>query len=91
MKRFLSKYKASRWGYDGWAVKVEGHVLGWSVCSTREEVREVAREYASRFGNEDQLELFGRAKLPEIVKVRINVQEVPIPPHHKDYVQEQIV
>ena len=92
MKRFLSEFKAQRFGHDGWAIKLpSGKILDWSVCTTRDECREVAKEFANRFRFGEQGELFAMDPTPDVVKVRITVAEVPIPPHHKEYVQEQIV
>jgi hypothetical protein len=38
--------RSSRWGYDGWALRIDGAAepLAWSLCRTREECRELLRE-----------------------------------------------
>lgn len=65
MKRFL-QFRARRWGYDGWAIRVKGadKPMEWSVCTTREEARELRKEV---FPEDD---FFDRT---EVVKVRIDV------------------
>lgn len=45
MKAILS-HTSRRWGYDGWALRVRGAKapLGWSMCTTRREARDLRRE-----------------------------------------------
>lgn len=69
MKSFLS-HRAKRWGYDGWALRHKDvgngrcTPLWWTVCTTREEVRELQRTRKDFFSDF------------EIVKVKIKVEEV---------------
>ena len=67
MKRFL-QHRSNRWGYDGWGVRVKGasRALNHTVCTTREEAREVRAEM--------EADLFTRT---EVVKVKISVVVVP--------------
>lgn len=71
MKAFLLNHWSKRFGYEGWALKRNGHILDWTTSTTREEVRQLRLD---RFGPEVQLDLFG-ADQYEIVKVNINVEE----------------
>lgn len=66
MKAFL-QHKANRWGYDGWALRTRGDTnpYPWTVCTTREECRELRKERADLFDSS-----------AEIVKVRISVEAV---------------
>ena len=45
MKSFLD-HRSKRWGYDGWALRVRDAAcpILWTVCTTREEARELRRE-----------------------------------------------
>lgn len=65
MKRFLD-HRSNRFGYDGWALRIKGSQkpLDWSVCTTREEARELRREVFP------ELDFFDRT---EVVKVKIDV------------------
>lgn len=67
MKQFLS-HRSRRFGYDGWALrsKSDGWVVQWSVCTTRQECRELKKERHDLF-NDDW----------EIVKVKIG-EVVPV-------------
>jgi hypothetical protein len=66
MKSFL-KFRSKRFYYDGWALQVDGasKVLDWTVCTTREEARELLKE---RFQTRDFLQKI------KIVKVKITVE-----------------
>lgn len=66
MKRLLDN-RSKRWGYDGWAIRIKGapQPFDWSVCTTREEARELRAEV---FPESD---FFQRT---EIVKVKIRVE-----------------
>lgn len=66
MKSFL-RHRSNRWGHDGWALKMPGATspLLWSVCTTRQECRDLRREKADMF-----------ERGAEIVKVRIRVEAV---------------
>jgi hypothetical protein len=68
MKSFLQA-RSNRWTHDGWAIKVKGssHPMPWTVCTTREEARQLKID---RFKEDD---LFGKL---EIVKIKIEVREV---------------
>ena len=70
MRRFLDA-RSRRWGYDGWALKVKkaSQPMDWSVCTTREEARELRD--AEPFLTDIQI---------EIVKVRLIVESLPTPP-----------
>ncbi len=61
---------ANRWTHDGWALLIDGapHPLSWSLCTTREECRELLRERTKEG-------LFGRlAVSARPVKVRIRME-----------------
>lgn len=66
MKSFL-RNRSGRFGYDGWALACPdtGYVFDWTVCTTRQECRDLRREKA---------DLFERGA--EIVKVKISVEAV---------------
>ena len=64
MKSFLS-HRSKRWGYDGWALCMDGFPLIWTVSTTREEARQLRK---------DRADLFERGA--EIVKVKITVEVV---------------
>jgi|GEM_PF-4185270 lysozyme family protein len=66
MKRFLD-YRSRRWGFDGWAIRIKGakSPFDWSVCTTRQEARELRKEALP------ERDLFSRS---EIVKVRISLE-----------------
>jgi hypothetical protein len=66
MKRFLD-HRSKRWGFDGWAIRIKGAMspLDWSVCTTRQEARDLRKEALP------ERDLFTRS---EIVKVRISVE-----------------
>lgn len=66
MKSFL-RHRSKRWNYDGWALRMPGATrpMPWSVCTTRQECRDLRREKA---------DLFERGA--EIVKVKISVEAV---------------
>ena len=74
MKRFLGA-RSRRRGYDGWALKVKkaSQPLDWSVCTTREEARELRDEMfnSGRFCTDVQI---------EIVKVHLIVKSLPTSP-----------
>lgn len=63
MKQFL-KHKSQRPDYDGWALQIagSGEPMGWTVCTTRREVRELKKSER----------LWMRTDI-EIVKVKIEV------------------
>jgi hypothetical protein len=44
MKQFL-KHRSRKHGYDGWAFRVKGakEPMAWSVCTTREELRDLKK------------------------------------------------
>jgi len=65
VKKFL-QYTSNRFGYSGWALKIKDapKPMGWSTCTTREEARELKREW------EGGSDLFRRI---EVVKVKISV------------------
>lgn len=63
--------RSNRWGYDGWALLIDGaqQPLSWSLCRTREEARKLLRERT-------QAGLFGRLAVsarPVKVKIRMEV------------------
>ena len=65
--------RSNRWGYDGWALRIDGapEPLAWSLCRTREEVRELLRQRTKEG-------LFGRLAVsarPVKVKIRMEVCE----------------
>lgn len=62
------QHRSRRWGYDGWALMMPGALrpLDWTVCTTREEVRELRKLRG---------DLFERGA--EIVKVKISVEALP--------------
>jgi hypothetical protein len=68
VKEFL-RFRSRRWTHDGWAIKVKGaqHPLKWSVCTTREEARQLHKE------SYPESDFFERT---EVVKVRIFVEVV---------------
>lgn len=68
MKRFLDG-RSKRQGFDGWALKVKRarQPLDWSVCTTREEARQIKQEV---FGQDSFIRDI------EIVKVKIEVKKV---------------
>ena len=74
MKRFLNA-RSRRWGYDGWALKSKkaSRPMDWSVCTTREEARELRDEVFNE-------EPFFTDVQIEIVKVRLIVESLPTPP-----------
>ena len=78
MKQFLNA-RSRRWGYDGWALKSKKASLpmNWSVCTTREEARELRDEL---FNGEP---FFTDLQI-EIVKVRLIVESLPTPPTDGD-------
>lgn len=65
MRQFL-KHRSRRWRYDGWALRCRGatHPLAWSVCTTRQECRQLRAERS------DLADDF------EIVKVKIRVEAI---------------
>lgn len=67
MKAFL-EHTAKRFGYDGWALKHKDAAkpLAWSVCTTRQEARDLLVEQKSG-------KLFQEF---EVVKVKIHVEAV---------------
>ena len=69
MKQFL-QHRSNRWGHDGWALKVVGapSPLYWTVCTTRQEARELKHEPEAR-----DPDLFRRV---EVVKIKIRVEAV---------------
>lgn len=69
MREFL-RYRARRFGYDGWALKHKEaqKPLAWSVCTTRQEARDVLEEHRAQ-------DLLWNDF--EIVKVKIIAEEVP--------------
>jgi hypothetical protein len=66
MKSFL-KWRAKRWGYDGWALCMPNasHALAWTVSTTREECRQIKRDRADLFLQD-----------AEVVKVKVTVEVV---------------
>ena len=74
MKRFLDA-RSRRYGYGGWALRVKNSslLMDWSVCTTREEARELRDEVFNKepFCTDIQI---------EIVKVRLIVEPLPTPP-----------
>lgn len=64
MKQFL-QHRSRKFGYDGWALQVIGaeKPLGWTVCTTREEIRELKKTEG----------VWMRTDV-EIVKVKISVE-----------------
>jgi len=66
LKSYL-RHCSRRFGYDSWALKMPGatHVMPWTVCTTREECRDLRAERSDLF-------LDGA----EIVKVKISVEVV---------------
>lgn len=62
--RDLLQHRSRRWGYDGWALRMRGVSvpLSWSVCTTRQECRELRAERS------DLADDF------EVVKVRIKLE-----------------
>lgn len=62
MKSFL-KHRSRRRGYDGWALRVKGEStpLPWTVCTTRQEVRDLQNSLEKDFFSQPM----------EIVKVKI--------------------
>lgn len=64
--RELLKHRSRRWDYDGWALRLRGvqTPLAWSVCTTRQECRELLAERS------DLADDF------EVVKVRIKLEVV---------------
>lgn len=64
MKSFLS-HRSRRFGFDGWALRIKGasHVMLWTVCTTRAEVRKLRQSRGDLF-------LDGA----EVVKVKIIVE-----------------
>ena len=66
MKCFLFEHRARRTGYDGWALRFKGWdaPIAWTVCTTREEARELRRERGNLLHD------------TEIVKVRISVEAI---------------
>jgi hypothetical protein len=65
--------RSTRWGYDGWALLVDGAQcpLAWSLCRTREECRELLRE-RTKEGLFSRLAVSAR---PVKVKIRMEVTE----------------
>ncbi len=66
----MNFHPATRWGYDGWALLIDGaeKPLPWSLCRTREECRELLRERTKEG-------LFGRlAVSARPVKVKIRME-----------------
>lgn len=45
------KFRSNRWTHDGWAVFIHGstHPLAWTVCTTREEVRQLLKDRGDLF------------------------------------------
>ena len=74
MKRFLDA-QSRRWGYDGWALKAKkaSQPMDWSVCTTREEARELRNEFFNEEPFLTDIQI-------EIVKVRLIVEPLPTPP-----------
>jgi len=66
VKRFL-QHTSNRFGYSGWALRVKDapQPMGRSTCTTREEARDLKREW------EMNPDLFQRL---EVVKVKIIVE-----------------
>lgn len=71
MKQFL-KGMSHRWGYDGWACRVVGALrpMPWTVCTTRQEAREVRRDLES-----SDPDLFSKIEVVK-VKIDVNIQEI---------------
>ena len=74
MKRFLGA-RSRRRGYDGWALKVKkaSQPMDWSVCTTREEARELRNEFFNEEPFLTDIQI-------EIVKVHLIVKSLPTPP-----------
>lgn len=68
MKKFLHKYRSRRRSFDGWAVARKGITNVWpqTICTTREEAREVLDEIRGGGFEEAVRHL-------EVVPVKINV------------------
>jgi hypothetical protein len=66
VREFL-RHRARRYGYDGWAAqaKASGAIMPWSVCTSRDELRQLMREKRGWFPSGVRL-----------VKVRITVEPV---------------
>ena len=65
--------RSTRWGYDGWALRIDGapEPLAWSLCRTREECRELLRE-RTKAGLFSRMAVSAR---PVKVKIRMEVAE----------------
>ena len=70
MKRILNNLNP-RFGYDGWCVEIDGHVLTWTFSTTRQECREIRDEMQATWA---ESELF-RTRL-RIVKSIVKVDRL---------------
>lgn len=63
--------RSNRWGYDGWALLIDGaeKPLPWSLCRTREEVRELLRERTK----EGLFKTLAVSARPVKVKIRMEI------------------
>lgn len=74
MKAFLKEHWSRRYGFDGWAVTINGVTLDWTVSTTREEAREIARELKQELEGGEDMPLFKNSY--QVAKVRLRVEKI---------------